>query len=44
MERIKDIDKAESPSRTQVLVSMAMAVVSATEAYEETTYDLHINP
>ena len=44
MERSKDIGKAESPSKTEVFVSMAMAVVSATDTHEETTYDLHINP
>ena len=38
VERSNGCSKAESPNRTQGFVSMALAVVSATEAYEETAY------
>ena len=38
LQKSKDIGKAESPNRTEIFVSMAMVVVSVTEAYEETAY------
>ena len=38
LERSKNTGKAKSPNKTKIFVSMAMAVVSATEAYEETAY------
>ena len=38
VERSKGCSKDARPKRTEIFVSIAMAVVSATEAYEETAY------